>query len=284
LCAVAVRAGGGALVGLAPFYVEESAEGRRLLPLGISISDYLDVLLRPDLAEAAGGALARCLARETWESWELPELRAGAAAWHIPCPRQCRCVDADSSVCTTLTLPGGAMMPALPPGKRGKIRLARNRAARMGAVAFASADTGNLAVLLDALLRLHGARWASRGEAGVLADERVVRFHRAAAPRLLAADLLRLHALRIGGHPAAVFYGFHHRGRSYAYLTGFDPALAFASPGTLIVAHAIEAAAREGAREVDFLRGEEDYKRLWGAVPRRNAGRRFARIAADAVV
>jgi CelD/BcsL family acetyltransferase involved in cellulose biosynthesis len=42
------------------------------------------------------------------------------------------------------------------------------------------------------------------------------------------------------------------------------------SPGTQIVAHAIEEAVREGAEEFHFLRGGEAYKYAWGAVDRQN--------------
>jgi CelD/BcsL family acetyltransferase involved in cellulose biosynthesis len=41
----------------------------------------------------------------------------------------------------------------------------------------------------------------------------------------------------------------------------------------LIVAHAIEQAIREGAGEMDFLRGREPYKYRWGAVDRSSYGR-----------
>jgi CelD/BcsL family acetyltransferase involved in cellulose biosynthesis len=37
-------------------------------------------------------------------------------------------------------------------------------------------------------------------------------------------------------------------------------------PGTLLLALAIEQAAREGVQTIDMLRGDEDYKKLWGAV------------------
>ena len=52
------------LIGLAPFYREDGALGRRLLPLGISVSDYPDVLLDDGEAEAAG-ALVAALDRES---------------------------------------------------------------------------------------------------------------------------------------------------------------------------------------------------------------------------
>lgn len=58
LFAVTVRRNGD-LVGLAPLYIEDGAHGRRLLSLGISVSDYLDVLLDGETAEATGAALCR---------------------------------------------------------------------------------------------------------------------------------------------------------------------------------------------------------------------------------
>ncbi|TIU68745.1 MAG: glycosyl transferase, partial [Mesorhizobium sp.] len=43
LAAIAVWSGD-ALAGLAPLYVERHDRGQRLLPIGISLSDYLDIL------------------------------------------------------------------------------------------------------------------------------------------------------------------------------------------------------------------------------------------------
>ena len=106
-------------------------------------------------------------------------------------------------------------------------------------------------------------------------------FRRDALPRFDRAGCLRLYLLRFDGAAAAGFYGFSHRGRGYSYLTGFDPAFAFESPGTLVLAHAIEAAIAEGAGEFHFLRGREAYKYEWGAVDRWNRRRSFRRAAAE---
>ena len=110
---------------------------------------------------------------------------------------------------------------------------------------------------------------------------RVAAFHRDALPRLDRAGLLRLYLLRFDGAAAAGFYGFSHRGRGFSYLTGFDPAFAFESPGALLLAHAVEAAITDGAGEFHFLRGREAYKYEWGAVDRWNRRRSFRRAAAE---
>jgi CelD/BcsL family acetyltransferase involved in cellulose biosynthesis len=88
---------------------------------------------------------------------------------------------------------------------------------------------------------------------------------------------VRFYVLHLAGTVAAIYYGFIHGDRAYAYLGGFDPAFAFESPGTVLLDHAIREAAREGAREFHFLRGREAYKYQWGAADRWNSYRSFRR-------
>ncbi len=274
------------LVGLAPFYLEDGAHGRRLLPIGISVSDYLDVLLDRDCAAEAGAALVQAAlqAADAWDVWCLEELGPGAAALRLPVLPGCTDTVAEGSACPLLALDGQADLAAVLPGtKRRKLALARNRAARRGPVVVEEADAAGLGPALDHLFRLHGLRWRSRGEAGVLADERVRRFQRDATPALHRAGLLRLRVLRIGGAVAAVYYGLAHAGEAYGYLTGFDPAFAFESPGTLIVADAIEQALADDVRTFHFLRGQETYKYAWGATDRWNRRRELHRVADAAV-
>ena len=82
---------GDALVALAPIYREEGELGRRLLPIGIGISDALDVLVDPLMKDAAGSALVQSVAAHAadWDSWELEELPPGAAALALPVPLGC---------------------------------------------------------------------------------------------------------------------------------------------------------------------------------------------------
>ena len=113
--------------------------------------------------------------------------------------------------------------------------------------------------------------------ASALGDDVVQRFHRDAARRMLAAGALRLYATRLAGRVVAVFYGFALGGTTYYYLSGYDPELEKLSIGTLIVAHAMEEAVREGAAVFDFLRGAEEYKFAWGATERMNRRRQWIR-------
>jgi CelD/BcsL family acetyltransferase involved in cellulose biosynthesis len=178
-----------------------------------------------------------------------------------------------------LALPDRAeeLESTLPRRMRRNIHMSHNRASRRGPMAIISAERSNLVPLLGELIRLHRERWASRNEPGVLAGQRIVQFHEMAVRRLFNSGLLRLYALRIGPSIVGAYYGFQHRERAYAYLMGFDPDYAFVSPGTILFAHALEEAVREGAREMDLLRGDERYKFAWGAEPRFNQRRIFRR-------
>ena len=94
---------------------------------------------------------------------------------------------------------------------------------------------------------------------------------------MLENDALRMYAIRLEGRIVAVFYGFSLGRTVYYYLSGYDPSMEKLSVGTILVAHAIEQAVRDGAKTFDFLRGAEDYKYAWGAQDRWNKRRRLVR-------
>jgi len=112
----------------------------------------------------------------------------------------------------------------------------------------------------------------------MLADDVIQQFHREVAQAMLEARALRMYAMRVAGRVVAVFYGFADASTVYYYLSGYDPELENLSPGTLIVAHAIDCAVRDGATTFDFLRGAEDYKLSWGAKERMNRRRQLIKV------
>ncbi len=130
---------------------------------------------------------------------------------------------------------------------------------------------------MTALFDLHAARWQKKSMPGMLADDFIQQFHRDVAQRMLAAGALRMHALRLGDRIVAIFYGFAHQGAVYYYLSGYDPSYERVSIGSVIVAHALEQAVREGAHTFDFLRGAEEYKYAWGAVDRMNVRKQWVK-------
>jgi CelD/BcsL family acetyltransferase involved in cellulose biosynthesis len=272
------RAGAG-LVGVLPLYELREPGIRKLLPIGIGLSDYIDALVDPAWPEIGEAMLATIADIPGWDECHLPDLPEGDVLCGVRGPTGLVEERRDGAACPVLMLPdSAAALDTIVPRKTLRdLRQAASRAAAAGGVRVEAADSETLPSMLGDLFRLHEARWRSRGEPGVLADRVVRAFHRDAAPALAAEGILRLYRLRIGEAVAAVYYGFAWRGRSYAYIGGFDPEIPRFSPGVLILLHAIGAAIAEGCTQFDFLRGGEAYKYAWGAVDRQSAVRTWRR-------
>ncbi|GGH32635.1 glycosyl transferase [Alsobacter metallidurans] len=271
---------GPVLVALAPLYRENGPDGGRLLPVGISLSDFCDVLLDPacpDAAGALGAATARIGLPVQWV-----DLAPDAAGWSVATPPGWSNESGPGESCPALDLDRDrstddcGLPRSIPATRRRKTRMARHRAERRGPMLFEDADALGPSAFLDALAQLHGARWRSRGEAGVLDDATVREFHARALPLMLAEGLAETALLRIGGAIAGAYYGFQDERRSYAYVGGFDPVFAHESPGAILLGRAIGRASGRGAASFSFLRGQEAYKYDWGAVDQPNSWRRVS--------
>ncbi|WP_181703850.1 GNAT family N-acetyltransferase [Chthonobacter albigriseus] len=274
LTTVAVEAGG-RLVALAPLWFEDGPHGRRLLPVGIGITDYADVLLDPAFPAVADALMQALGSIPDWEILSLEDLHPAAVARRLPVPPGWSADISDQSVCPVLDLANGTT--SVPADRRRKIRRACRLLETRGRTRIESVPAADVPAFLDVLFALHEARWRERGEPGIVADPRVQTFHRAALPRLAEAGLARLYTLNLDEQTVAAWYGLKGRGTTYAYLGGFDPAFAYESPGSVLMMHAIEVAVADGDRVFDFLRGEEDYKRGFGATNRRTGRLHLAR-------
>lgn len=273
--AVAVR-NDDRLDALAPLYVlrdDESGESLGML-LGTGNSDYLDAVVA-----SGADSLIGVLPEADCQLWDLQQLRPSSPLLTSGLPDGWGDAVLEHDCCPLLSIEGAGdeLENLISTHFRKKIRYYRRLLERDTEVSWISANESNLDKLMAALYELHGAQWQQRGLPGVLADDVVRSFHNDAARRLLASGMLRLYGVRRGGRFAGVFYGFALHDTVYYYLSGYDPELERFSIGTLLVAHAIEQAVREGAKTFDFLRGAEQYKYTWGAKDRMNARRQIFR-------
>ena len=262
LLALALR-GSSRLVGLVPLYVHGENGMRKLLPVGIGVSDYLDPLLEPELAVRGMAAVLQALEQErdrfVWA--DIEQQRPGSPWLTAPLPNGW---SRTAHACTPA--PVLSLSPAtISAHRRNRLRYYRRRADAFGGAHVRMAAASEIDVCLGDLDRLHAARWRARGEPGVLADAAVQTFHRRAASELRAQGCLRLYLLEIGGQVAAVFHAMADSERCYVYACGFDPAFASVSPGKLVIGQIVDDAVAAGYHELHFLRGQEDYKYEWGA-------------------
>jgi CelD/BcsL family acetyltransferase involved in cellulose biosynthesis len=263
----------GRLLALLPLYRCRDQMCRKLLPMGISLSDYLDAVVDADHSDLSDALLGSLVEQPDWEECYIPDLAPGAALLSARLPAQLIERRSIEETCPVLTLPDEVtgLGEVVPRKTLRDLQQARRRAAAVGTVNLIRGDADTVSRFMQDFFRLHESRWAPIAGHGVCAEPVVRKFHLQAAQRMLDVGVLRLYVLRIEDSTAAAYYGFAAKGLAYAYLSGFDPQFAHLSPGTQIVAHAIEEAVREGAREFHFLRGGEAYKYAWGAVDRPSA-------------
>lgn len=147
---------------------------------------------------------------------------------------------------------------------RRKIRRAQDAGPiRLGYLPLDSGAVGSF-------IRLHQARWGSRGLFAPGEDgDRGRRFlHRLAELESQEGDQAQFHIgeVVIGDRVAYVLAGFSADRRTFFYNAGLDPAMRDLSPGVVGTAAYLRDRAEAGDTAFDFLRGNESYKYDWGAV------------------
>jgi CelD/BcsL family acetyltransferase involved in cellulose biosynthesis len=251
------------LVGFAPLYREEGS--RRCLPLGISLSDYLDVLVTEEdkhpVLEAIQAEIARVA---NGADTCFPDIAPDASVLAMN-SSACSLHQAPAQRAPELVLgPADNPLKNAPAHQRQNLRTAENRAGRRGCV-VREIVTHELPRFIPALMQLHSARQRQLGRLGLDQDARVLPFLIEAFRALARENVVRAYSTECEGRLVGGYLGFLHRNRASYYFGGFDAAFAFESPGTILIGHAMRCAAAEGAEIFDFLRGAEPYKYAWGA-------------------
>jgi CelD/BcsL family acetyltransferase involved in cellulose biosynthesis len=255
------------LVAIAPLYREEGSG--RLLPLGISLSDCLDVLIAGDVGHPARDALQAQIARAA-EAGEIcfPDVAPNASVLGLALNEYSASKRPGQPSPELALGPADNPLKNVPAHQRQNLRTAENRARRRGC-AIAAIVPDELPHFVPALMRVQGARQRQVGHVGLGHDARVLPFFREAFVALAQEGVVRAYSMAWENRLIGGYLGFLHRGRASYYLGGFDPEFAFESPGTMLIGHALRRAADEGAHTFDFLRGGEPYKYAWGARDRR---------------
>ena len=111
---------------------------------------------------------------------------------------------------------------------------------------------------MDALFRLHGARWGGESS-GVFAGDGA-EFHREFAAVALERGWLRLWLAEIDDEPVAAWYGWRFAGSEWYYQAGRVDDYDRLSLGFVLLSHTVRAACEDGMAAYHFLAGDEGYK------------------------
>ena len=134
-----------------------------------------------------------------------------------------------------------------------------------------SAQTNEEAMaMLDVLIEMHQQRWNEVGEAGSFANPRFRSFIREAVQRFLSRGQLYLTALEHEDQIVAAELSFlGDNGVLYVYSAGYDTKRADLEPGRILGVDTLRHLYRQSLSGIDYMRGDEEYKKRYASESRR---------------
>jgi CelD/BcsL family acetyltransferase involved in cellulose biosynthesis len=223
---------------------------------GAGAADHCGWLVAAERAEAVRAWLDEAIARSALL------VRSVDPDWSVEMlPPRARVVE--TTACPRVALP----LTSAPDGPSSafvrQLRRFTRRLAREG-VSFEWVPPANVdEPLLAALFELH-ARGRAAGDGGAFGSHHLA-FHRRLIGRADAGRGPAAVVARRGESIAGLLYGFWWRDTFAAYQSGWDRTYARHGLGNVLILHALEFAAGQGAQTFDFLRGAEPYKYRFGA-------------------
>lgn len=267
----------GKLVGIAPFFIADHQDQKRLLLLGsIEISDFLDLIVSQEHIELfLTAVLGYCNEHfipqgiQTIDLYNLLEDSPTVAAinavaedakFKVSCERL--------QQAPYITLPGNweQYLESIDKKQRHEIRRKMRRAAEADKLVemYITSAPEFLDTDIDAFLDLMAQ---DPEKASFLKPEMREQF-KLMVRRAFFCGCLQLAFLRIGGENAAAYLNFDYLDRIWVYNSGLDRRFMEYSPGWVLLGYLLQWANENKRSEFDFMRGNEDYKYKFGAVDR----------------
>jgi CelD/BcsL family acetyltransferase involved in cellulose biosynthesis len=285
MCIVTARQAG-RLAGIAPLFLAQNPEGDpALLLLGsIEISDYLDLIVRPENVTDFVAGLLDFLVRSGPESWKvldwhnLPEesptlsalqAEAGKRGWTFSQER--------TYPSPTILLAGDfeAYLAGIDKKQRHEIRRKIRRAEESGRnVRWYIVEDGST---FDAEVEAFLALMAEDDDKARFLSGPMREQLRLTCQVAFENGWLQLAFLEVDGQKAAAYLNFDYRNRIWVYNSGLSRRFQDLSAGWVLLGYLLKWASDSGRSEFDFMRGEEDYKYRFGAVNRYVVRVRLAR-------
>jgi len=264
----------GRLVGIAPLFQTQTADGNQILYLiGCrDVSDYLDLIVEAGQEEVVYRALLDYLEGDAPE-WDLLDfcnipdnshtfvkLRELAEA------RGYQTLVEVEDVCPIITLPASwdDYLMTLDKKQRHEVRRKLRKADREADTRFLIVGPQHdLRAEMQSFIELHQLSAPDKDE---FMDPTMQAFFFEVAEALQARGWLQLAFVQMNDQKAAALLNFDYSGRILVYNSGYDPNQFWQlSPGIIVTARCIEHAIVSGRSEFDFLRGDEVYKYRFGA-------------------
>ena len=277
LYVITARADEGGLIGIAPLFLTDNLDGEPALMLlgSIEISDYLDVIGRPEDLPAFLEALLEHLASEQAPAFQLldlynvlensptiPAFQAAAQKHGWAYTQQ------PLQHCPYIPLPGDweKYICGIDKKQRHEIRRKMRRAEEYYQPVswHITPEDASLDQDIDAFLDLMAC---DPKKASFLTPAMRTQLH-GIAQAAHQAGWLQLAFIEVNGEKAAGYLNFDYMNHIWIYNSGMDFRFRELSLGWVLLGHLLEWANEQKRQSFDFMRGDEQYKYRFGAVDR----------------
>jgi CelD/BcsL family acetyltransferase involved in cellulose biosynthesis len=275
--AVVTATQAGRLIGIAPLFLTTNPEGKSALMLlgSIEISDYLDLVARPESLQLFIAGLLDWLGQAYPEAWSLldwynlPEASPTLAALKAESIKRGWTYTEEIYQPTPyIPLPGDfeTYLNGLDKKQRHEVRRKIRRAEESGRGVrwyIVDDETG-----LDAEMEAFMALMANDPEKAAFLTPAMRAQMKSSAHASFRAGYLQLAFLEADGEKACVYFNFDYDNRIWVYNSGLNRKFMDISPGWVLLGYLLEWANNHKRSEFDFMRGNEDYKYRFGALDR----------------
>lgn len=117
--------------------------------------------------------------------------------------------------------------------------------------------------VLGAFFTMHIKRWKAAGRKSIFTCKKCRSFYREMAVQLSKNDWFYMPTLKIENEYAAFEYAFRYNKKIYDYTSAYEIGFEGYFPGLILKKHLIFFNSDKDLREIDFLRGDEQYKYKW---------------------
>lgn len=277
LYVVIARHEDGELCGIAPLFITENLDGEAaVMFLGsIEISDYLDIIVRPEEISVFADILLDHLADPDTPAFQvldlynlledsptLPALQKAAErlGWEF--------TQEQLQHCPYIPLPGDweAYLAGIDKKQRHEIRrkIRRAESYELPVRWYIVEDEATLDSEIEAFLEL----MAQDPEKESFLTKVMRSQMRSAVWEAFQAGWLQLAFLEVDGAKAAGYLNFDYRDHIWVYNSGFNFEYGALSPGWVLLGYLLQWANKNGREAFDFMRGDESYKYRFGGVDR----------------
>ena len=275
---IACRDKQGNLIGLAPFYIRQRRTAgiphvRELLFIGTGIyaqtSEYLDIVAKRGCERIVAGAIVECLMRNSdWDRICLQEIPATSAMLgylRAALGRETEVAVSNRSYSIDTTKDWRTFLRGLSSSARNNVLRRTRRLVASHDCVFKRVETADeIDPAMDSLVRLHQARWQSKGEPGTFALPNVEQYLREAVKASFRENRLGLATLKVDGKVAAARLDFIDNHVAHAFQAGYDPTQPNQGLGSVMNGLCIRACFEDNRiHEYDLMSGNAEYKESW---------------------